>query len=386
MSWTGATELRLQLRKLWDSGRILSGETVFPLRLRLKAPTSEEWSSRFEDARSWARDLAALPWLRLVERMIRHPVLGTNAFPAEAWIDSPENAAACLGASRDLDRFRQILDLTQARLPSCLPWLRTHPLKALEVGDAWARILSVVVWVQEHPRPGIFLRELNLQDVDTKFVEAHRGVLSGLLDLALPPEAVDKSCPVSDIEGRYGFRRKPLRVRVRILDPLAAQGMPGGARDLEIEAEAFARWDPTGIETIFVVENEVTFLAFPEQPGSLVLFGSGYGFESLAEVRWFISRHIFYWGDLDTHGFSILDGFRKLFPDTRSLLMDRETFLAHRLHWSTEPRPAVRNLERLTREESSLYQELAESRHGQCLRLEQERIGFHHLRDELDRI
>lgn len=383
MSWSREADLRTQLRRLWDSGRILSGEAAFPLRLRLKAPTSEEWSSRFEEARAWSRELADLAWLRLEQRTVRHPVLGENRFPSEAWLDTPEAAADGLGTSRDLNRFRQMHALASERLPDVLPWLAAHPLKALALADSWERLLSVVDWLRAHPRPGIFARELDLPGIDTKFLEAHRSVLSGLLDQVLPADAVDVSCPQADFEGRYGFRRKPRRIRVRLLDPALAPGVPGDARDLEIEAEAFARWDPPGIRKVFVLENEVTFLAFPDHPASLALFGSGYGFESLAEARWLAARELFYWGDLDTHGFAILDGFRSRFPDARSLLMDRESFLAHRGQWTTEPRPAAQRLDRLTPEEASLHRELAEDRHGRSLRLEQERIGFRFLRDAL---
>ena len=45
-------------------------------------------------------------------------------------------------------------------------------------------------------------------------------------------------------------------------------------------------------------------------------------------------------GDIDTHGFAILDRLRAWLPQTRSVLMDRDTLLAHRDRWVTEDRPA----------------------------------------------
>ena len=42
--------------------------------------------------------------------------------------------------------------------------------------------------------------------VDSKFIEAHRGVLGEWLDLVLPPEAVDASAGgVAQFARRYGF-------------------------------------------------------------------------------------------------------------------------------------------------------------------------------------
>jgi hypothetical protein len=79
-----------------------------------------------------------------------------------------------------------------------------------------------------------------------------------------------------------------------------------------------------------------------------------------------------YWGDIDTHGFAILDGLRAKFSHVSSMLIDRATLTAHRAHWGTEEVPALKALERLTTEESSLYGELT----GSHVRLEQERVRF----------
>ena len=46
----------------------------------------------------------------------------------------------------------------------------------------------------------------------------------------------------------------------------------------------------------------------------------------LRNVRWLHERNIFYWGDLDTHGFLILHQMRTYFPRTKSVMMDMDTF------------------------------------------------------------
>ena len=67
-----------------------------------------------------------------------------------------------------------------------------------------------------------------------------------------------------------------------------------------------------------------------------------------------------YWGDIDTHGFAILDRLRAWLPQARSVLMDRETLLAHRDRWVSEDRPARSTLTRLTPAERDLYVEPVE--------------------------
>jgi hypothetical protein len=115
----------------------------------------------------------------------------------------------------------------------------------------------------------------------------------------------------------------------------------------------------------------------------MVIFGAGYGFENLASVNWLHNKKIHYWGDLDTHGFAILNQLRTFFPYAASLLMDRETLLQHRTLWGTEPSPETATLSRLTSEESALYDQLRFNELGNQIRLEQEKIGFEWLIEAL---
>ena len=71
-----------------------------------------------------------------------------------------------------------------------------------------------------------------------------------------------------------------------------------------------------------------------------------------------------------------MDQLRGHFPRAASLLMDRQTLLAHRAHWGEEPEPVRHDLPRLTPEEAAVYDELRFERLQPRLRLEQERVGF----------
>jgi hypothetical protein len=87
-------------------------------------------------------------------------------------------------------------------------------------------------------------------------------------------------------------------------------------------------------------------------------------------------RRLLYWGDVDTHGFAMLDRFRGVFPATASLMMDRATLLAHRRMWVEEPDQCLEQLPRLDASEGALYRELLSGSHCEHVRLEQERIAF----------
>ena len=96
-------------------------------------------------------------------------------------------------------------------------------------------------------------------------------MLSQWLDRILPPEAIDTTATgVSGFARRYGFRDKPQRVRLRLLDPAQALLPALGEADLTLDAESFVRLTPA-VSRVFITENEINFLAFPRLPGSKVL-------------------------------------------------------------------------------------------------------------------
>lgn len=388
MSWTTPADLRAQVQRLWDRGDLLRAavtDTVsWPLRLTLKAPSASDLSDRFESVRNWARAIADTPQVRIEWREWRHRVQGMQRLPAAVWLDTLQDALAFIGKARQAQRYTALWQQTAAAQPALLAWLSRRPLQALELAERWERLLAVVAWLQAHPRPAVYLRQVDVPGVDSKFIEAHRGVLAELLDVALPPEVIERDATgVAQFTRRFGFLDKPVRIRFRLLDPLLPS-LPGceGLPDITLDTGSFASLK-LPVRHVFITENEINFLAFPPTADAIVVFGAGYGWEALARAEWLQRCQLHYWGDIDTHGFAILDQLRGHFPGAASFLMDRDTLLAHRLHWGEEPDPVRHELARLTPEETAVYDDLRFDRHQPRLRLEQERVGFGWLCDRL---
>ena len=381
MSWTRSADIRAQVQKLWDRGEILAagvtGEPLFPRRLPLKTPTSAEIADRFAEVRAWVDEIRAIPCCRVELREFRHRLYGANTLPHAVWLDTAGDAAAFIGKQRAVARFAGLLETTRMLEPRLAPWLAKRPLRALELVEEWRRLLAIVAWIEQHPASGLYLRQVDLPGVHSKFIEAHRGVLAELLDLVLHPEAIDATATGSSrFAQRYGFLDKPTLVRFRPLDPrvtlLQSSGFP---RDITLDAESFARLDPP-VSRVFITENEINFLALPRMEESLAIFGAGYGFAMLEAAEWLKRCRIHYWGDIDTHGFAILNQLRLHFTHVESFLMDRVTLLAFEARWGEEEKQTVRDLAGLNREEQSLYDDLRDNRIRKKLRLEQEKIGF----------
>ena len=391
MRWTTPTDLQAQVHKLWDRGLLLAsvagGESVFPRRLALKGPDSRALGERFSEVRDWIAGLVANEGLYRIEwRSVNHRVLGANRIPSAIWIDTLEQALGLIGKHRAAERFAGMVERTRETRAELIPWLAKRPLRALALAEEWPQLLAIVDWLSKHPRPEVYLRQVDLPGVHTKLIEGHRGVLAELFDLVLPGEAIDAThTGAFGFCRRYGFLDKPARVRFRMLDPTVRLLPMASDQDITLAQAAFSSLAPP-VATVFITENEINFLAFPNVRDSMVIFGAGYGFANLVAAHWLQEKNILYWGDIDTHGFAILNQLRGFFPHTVSFLMDRETLLAHRQLWGSEPQPQTGDLLRLTTEEQALYDQLRQPTWGGFVRLEQEKIGFRYLAAALQKL
>ena len=391
MKWTTPSDLKAQVQRLWDRGLLLGclsgAESVFPRRLTLKGPDSGELSERFTEVREWITDLSAAAGPYRIEwRSVNHRVLGANDIPWAIWVDTLDGALGLIGKRRAAEQFVTLVELTREWQPELLAWTAKRPLKALQLAEDWPRLLAIVGWLHKHPRPAIYLRQIDLPGVHTKLIEGHRGLLAELLDLVLPEQAIDTAhTGACGFCRRYGFVDKPARVRFRVLDARIRLLPVKSDQDITLTQAAFASLD-LPVEKVFITENEINFLAFPDVSDALVIFGAGYGFTNLAAASWLQQKALYYWGDIDTHGFAILNQLRGFFPHTVSFLMDRQTLLDHRPLWGVELQPETANLTRLNTEENALYNQLCGHHWGDKIRLEQERIGFEYVLDILRRL
>jgi predicted RecB family nuclease len=391
MTWTSPADIKTVVQKWWDKGELLNTEetvqSLFPRKISLKVPTSSEMSDKFDQVRKWISELRAAPHIRLEMREFKHRILGKNLIPAELWIDSAADALALINKRREALRFSSLLKRTQACEPDLIPWVTNHGLRALELANDWERLLAVVNWMKTHPRPDVYLRQVDLDGIHTKFIEAHRGVLTELFDVVLQPNAVDVSATgISRFARRYGFKDKPQTVRFRMLDAQHALFPSGTNPDLVMDIESFIQLNPK-ITRVFVTENEVNYLAFPDIPNSMIMFGAGYGFEHLLNVNWLLNHQVFYWGDIDTHGFAILNGLRSYLPLVSSVLMDEETLLRHRSMWVDEvTQSSAESLRFLTDSEALLYEKLKDQYWQPNVRLEQERINWSYVCRQIQKL
>ncbi len=354
----------------------LAGGGSWPFSLTLGMPSEKEalaemakvraWSDAW---RLWAQDSQGAS-LQYEERQWAR--LGKQALPVRLIAENAAQVAAMIGEGERWQRASQRYALMSAQWPP----LASSPVlsrKYAELADYaeedFTRLCSLLAWLQANPASGLYLRQLPVAGLDSKWAEQRKKLLLDLLRVLLnrPDE--------NDLIALCGLQSAPERWRLRVLCPLLRQTL-GGLGDIEAPLAQLAqlRLPP---HTVLIVENLATCLALPDMAGCICLFGRGNAVTMLAQLPWLQEQTIFYWGDLDTHGFSFLHAARSVLPQVRSVLMDEATLLAHESLWGEEPSQQVEMaLPLLNEAENTVYRGLHKHYWRKNLRLEQERIAW----------
>lgn len=334
------------------------------LDLPLHPPTETDALADPDGAAAWAQLWRNQPGVQWERR--RWASAGAQDLPVRLHFDDPRALARFTGdATRwrfALERAAALLTLAGGGSPGAAgDEARDAVRRALGavvgLGEAdFERLRGVVAFLRANPESGLYVRQLPIRGVDTKWIGAHRGLVS----------ALHKA-----FTGRpdLGLAAMPGLVRARFLDPALA---PMGLGDVTAPV---AEWNrvPVQPRVVLVVENLETVVALPQMDGAVVVHGSGYAVDRLERIEWVAAaQRSLYWGDLDSHGFAILHRLRSHLP-MESVLMDRGTLVAHRDLWVPEPAPFRGELPLLTGEELATLEML---RAEGDVRLEQERVEF----------
>lgn len=271
-----------------------------------------------------------------------------------------------IGKEHETVNFRKDVEKIHSAFPELYEWIRRFPDKILYNHKVWSDLLNVCTYFKSNPNPQLYIRELPVQ-VDTKFIERNKGIIKELLDIVIA-ESVNTS--ESRFESRFNLRYDEPLVRFRVLDKTLSQALFSGIDDLSVPISQFQKVE-IPVKAVYIVENKMNMLTFPPINKSIVVWGHGFGVNILKDVTWLKSKKVFYWGDLDAHGFQILSEIRMHFPQVKSFLMDRATFdLFYEDAVGTET-----NVEKelcLTQEEKDMFEYVKENN----FRLEQEKIPF----------
>lgn len=377
--WSDSSGIARAVRRRWDDGSLLrawaNGEPFPVIEVPLRGPSAADLGEHFDDARRWVtaltRDARGGRAYELRHGRIGGRLSGRTEVPVCAVIGDYAQAWRLLQTADEAEGFRSLIS-DSATEPAARSWALANPHRAIRLAASWPTLLTAYRWLDDHRESGLYLRQVDAPGVDTKFIEQNRSVLAAILGV---------SAGAAAFTGDLGLATKPATVRLRF-DPIVF-GLPEGLSEASFRINELSAMR-VGPERALIVENEVTYLSVPIPARGVVLWGRGYDVDRPASLSWLADVPVLYWGDLDTHGFGILNRLRTWLPHAVSVLMDRDTLLEHRERWVTEPTPTNAALARLTTTEQSVYEDLVTDRFGHAVRLEQERIDWRWVLGRLD--
>lgn len=343
---------------------IALGESTFPKDIRFGRPNpAADWSVLQTETTALAQAKLGyeIDWEEINTRR-----WGRQRLPVRVWFQHEADYLRMIGKTSEVQRLRENLSITRDRCPELTGWLASHVMRVVEYAPDWPDVLQVCRYFIDHPRPLRFARELPIH-VGTKFVDERRPLFRSLFDFLLPAETIDTAS--EHFETRYGLLFDEPLIRLRILCPRFSSKFQPSIDDLSIPLSQ-CRALPWQGHTVLIVENKMTFLTLPPLTDTIAIFGGGNAAALLNALPWLSQSRLFYWGDLDVHGFHILARLRTAFPQVQSVLMDDrplELFTNHRINAKPS---AYQNTDRLTPSEAAVYELL---QRGEIL-LEQEKI------------
>lgn len=364
-----------------------SAEGPWPMRYSLVGSFTEnnvmaKMQAVTDWAQAWRQVEATLPTgVRLEWESRQWSRLGIQSFPQRLVVDSVQALADWVGEGKVWARAVKRRDDLLVRFPQLQGAAAFS--RNLAVFQEWdnvdvARLKVLLEWFEDNPRSGLYLRQLPVPGIDTKWVEARRGAVKDFVQALQGADAEEGG----DFHEVCGLTKPSAKLRIRILCPeLRAQ--LHGLCDIEAPVEELARL-PLRIRTAVVVENLESGLALPDMVGAVAFMRLGHAISELGRLPWLhpqgaeqAAPAVIYWGDLDTHGLVILARARGIFPQLRAVLMDEQTLLAHRHLWVTEPSPSkAQQLQGLLPAEQQLFDDLRSDKWDVKVRLEQERLPW----------
>lgn len=347
-------------------------DSSWPLEVNLGIPTENQALKQVEDVRAWVAAWQSWNGVGSLSWSDRHwRKLGTQPVPEKLLLSGPGEVSQWIGETDRWDRAQQRYGDLIGRWPQLGNKLPRHFAILADYSEAdYRRLIDMVAWIEKHPASNLYPRQLPVSGLDSKWLEKRKGLLADLVDAVQGRSATE-----GDFFQRCGLKAPPQLVRLRILDDSLRQRV-GGLSDLSAPWEQLAELD-LPVSNVFIVENLQTGLAFDDLPGSVVIMQLGYGVDVLGRLPWVAKAHCVYWGDLDTHGFAILNRARSYLLELKSVLMDETTLRNHQDLWVEEKdQHAAETLPLLTDPEQAVYQAIKRNAWGQNVRLEQERIAW----------
>ncbi len=360
--------LRQQLRRQWHNNKQraerLLGRVAWPLSLSIGLPTSQQVLKEATivqaHIQNWrAVEQGTIEWAEKSYRGLAAPI----RIPVRWLLNKPSEWVAACRDAQITSEFTALEQLVGACSNEAMGELlirerslwRDKPLnevqKAIELADH----------LEPDCASGQPLRLLAGHGVDTKFFERHNNLLCRLLDTRFTGAASEQG-----LVRFLGAQEE--KDHWLLIKPLSEGVLPFSRLRL---TDSELMHTSLSASRLLLVENERCEYLLPQLDDCIAILGAGGNLAWLAGKA-LDGKQLYYWGDLDTWGLTLLGRARELRPELQAVLMTQEVFDCYREYAVPEQHKAAEQPHgALTPQEKSLYEFLWQAELG---RLEQEYI------------
>jgi len=372
MIFYSTDEILKKFQKFYDNGTIfrafIEEKEIFPCVVKLKSLKQKDLIENFSTVLKELERLKKIK-LEINYKEFQFKSIGSQKLPISVTCRTIEEFLEFVGKADEYRNYKAGYYKATKEFPVLKELFVDKPKLLLETLPKLDKILKIISFYRANPHPNIYIRELPMVGIDTKFVEQNKKEIDLFLMSILNESNIVKLSN-NGFEKKYGFKYKLPLVRFRILD---SDLYLNGLSDVCTNIDEFRNLSLT-CKRIFLVENEITALSFPNMKNAIVIFAKGYGVGLFKDVKWMRNKEIHYWGDIDMDGFAILSQARGYFPQIKSLFMDIETLEEFIDLGVKSNDKSYKKLINLTKNEALLYDRLFSDYYGENFRLEQEKL------------
>jgi hypothetical protein len=174
--------------------------------------------------------------------------LGTQRLPSKLLLSSADEVAECVGEADQWPRAIERARIMLASWPALTECLASRYQDLADYSNCdFTRLTSLLQWLIGNRNSGLYPRQVPLMGIDSKWIEAHRSILTDFVCAAIPGSIPSHDCD------ELGLCLPPKSVRVRLLDP-ELRAKVGNLCDLAAPVDQLALMD-LPVRRVYIVEN-----------------------------------------------------------------------------------------------------------------------------------
>lgn len=368
--------LARQLAKQWHNNNLRAERLLgsgFPIVLSIGKPTNTDIQQRLGEVRQhiqcWRQvSVGAV----IFEETYYQSLGGETAIPMRWQLDKPSDWIQACNDKQVQSEYQQLAQIISQVKPLYRELLiRERSLWKERATTDVVKMTELAEQLSPNCAQGKPLRLLSNLAIDTKFIERNQYLLQRCLDLRFDGAA-----------SKFGLLAflgaAPNNEHWLLIKPLAQSLLPFPR--LRLATNELQQY-PLPVQHILIVENEQCEYLLPQLDDCVAILGAGRDLSWLAGQA-FDNKTLYYWGDMDTWGLTMLAQARHHRPNIKALMMSQECYQNYAQNNAViEPNPATQLPETgLSAEEESFYLYLL----GQSKwRLEQEFLPEYFVREQL---